>query len=139
MLERPTSAPQYFDVAVAASITGQGRAALMRGIFTSKRVMYCDTDSVLCEEFGGKIGNNLGEWKFEADIKKVWIVGKKCYALELENGEYKSAHKGVSKLDATIDDIKRAAAGEIVEIAKSAPNCKLDGRQVFFNRKIKKT
>lgn len=139
VLERPTACPQYFDVALAASITGQARATLMRGIMSSKRVMYCDTDSVLCEEFGGKVGDKLGEWKHEADVKKVWIAGKKCYALELENGEYKTAHKGVSKLDITVNDIKRAAAGEIVEIQKSAPNCKLDGRQVFFSRKIKKT
>lgn len=154
VLERPTACAQYFDVAAAASITGQARAALMRGIFSSRRVMYCDTDSILCEEFGGKIGAELGQWKLEANIKTAWIAGKKCYALETTDTEpkddkdrkvkkgdaiYKTAHKGVSKLDATVDDIKRAAAGEVVEIAKSAPNCKLDGRQVFFNRKIQKT
>ncbi len=139
ILERPTACPQYFDVAVAASITGQARATLMRGILSSKRVMYCDTDSVLCEEFGGKIGAALGEWKHEADVKKIWIAGKKCYALELTDGDYKTAHKGISKLDIEVDDIKRAAAGETVVISKSAPNCKLDGKQVFFDRTIKKT
>lgn len=160
VLECPTPSPQYFDVAVAASITGQARATLLRGILSSKRVMYCDTDSVLCEKFAGEIGDKLGQWKLEAEVKKVWIAGKKCYALETTKklyesekiwsgktkkyedkipSNYKIAHKGISKLDIQIDDIKRAAAGEVVNIIKSAPNCKLDGRQVFFNRRIKKT
>lgn len=75
----------------------------------------------------------------------AWIAGKKCYAFEYAEkndvGEtkYKTAHKGVSKIDVDIDDIKRAARGEVVEIFKSAPNCKLDGTQVFFSRKIRKT
>lgn len=150
ILERPTDHPQYFDVAVAASITGYARAAMMRGIFTSVRPMMCDTDSLLCEEFGGNVGSELGAWKFEGFFKAVWIAGKKCYALlgaekkkNADTGKmedwYKVAHKGVSKMDATVDDVKRAARGEIVKIKKSAPNCKIDGSQVFFSRKIKKT
>lgn len=139
ILERPTAWPQHFDVAVAASITGQARAVLLDAMAKSKRVMYCDTDSILCEEFGGVEGDKLGQWKKEADVKRAWIAGKKCYALELPDGKYKTAHKGISALDITVEDIKRAAAGEIIEIAKSAPNCKLDGSQKFFSRKIKKT
>lgn len=154
ILERPTERPEYFDVAVAASITGYARATLLRAMLASKRVMYCDTDSILCEEFGGVEGSLLGQWKKEAEVKKAWIAGKKCYAFLLKDTEpkddkkrgvkkgdpiYKTAHKGISKLDATVEDIKQAAAGEEVKIAKSAPNMKLNGAQVFFSRTMKKT
>lgn len=139
ILERPTSHPQFFDVAVGASITGYARAALMRAIFSSKRVIYCDTDSVVCEEFGGEIGKELGKWKFEGDIRAAWIVGKKSYAFDLGGGKYKTAHKGISKMDIDVEDIMRAARGEKVIIAKSAPCMKLNGDQLFFARTLKIT
>lgn len=139
ILSRKSQRPQYFDVAVGASITGCARAALMRGIFSSSRVMYCDTDSVLCETFGGARGDKLGEWKKEAEIKRAWIAGKKTYALELKDGTFKTAHKGVSKLDTTVQDVIRAAKGEVVTIHKSAPCCGIDGKQKFFARRIRKT
>ena len=139
IIQRPAPQKTYYDVALAASVTGLARANLWRAMCASKRVMYCDTDSILCEMFTGATGDKLGEWKLEAEIKKVWIAGKKCYAFELEDGSYKTAHKGVSKMDIEIEDIKRAAAGEVIMIKKSAPTMKLDGRQEFTNRRIRRT
>jgi hypothetical protein len=139
IVQRDAKNKQYFDVALAASVTGEARAKLWLAICESKNVFYCDTDSILCEKFTGKTGDKLGEWKLEAEIVKTWIAGKKCYALQKKDGTFKTAHKGVSKMDIEVKDIMAAAAGESVEIEKSAPNMKFDGSQRFFSRKIKKT
>lgn len=140
IVQRDSQVKNYFDVAMAASITGHARAKLWRAICSSKNVFYCDTDSILCEELvSQKIGKELGNWDLECLIKKIWIAGKKCYVFEKENGKYKIAHKGISKLDIQIEDIKRAAAGEVVEIEKSAPAMSVSGKQKFFNRKIRRT
>ena len=45
------------------------RAYLWEHIHTSKGVMYCDTDSIICEEFVGKVGAELGEWEIEAAVR----------------------------------------------------------------------
>ena len=140
IVQRDSAQKQYYDVAMAASITGHARAKLWRAICAADNVFYCDTDSILCEQLNGqKIGKELGNWDLECVVNKIWIAGKKCYALEKENGDYKIAHKGVSRLDVEIEDIKRAAEGEIVEIIKSAPSMSVAGVQKFFNRKIKRT
>jgi hypothetical protein len=139
IISRPSQVKEYYDVAVGASITGFARAALMRGIFSSKGVIYCDTDSVVCKEFGGIQGDELGQWKYEGEFTEGYIVGKKSYAFNVGGGNWKTAHKGISKLDIQVSDIIRAAKGEIVEIQKSAPNVKLSGEQVFFSRKLKIT
>lgn len=147
IVQRPAIVQTYYDVALSASVTGLARANLWRAMCASKRVIYCDTDSILCESFSGNTGDELGEWKLEAEIDKIWIVGKKCYAMRIKGktdkvtGEpvYKTAHKGMSKLDVTVQDVMSAAAGNEVLIKKSAPCIKLDGRQLFFSRTMRRT
>lgn len=139
IVQRDSATKSYYDVALSASVTGLARANLWRAICSSKRPIYCDTDSVLCEDFNAQQGDKLGEWKLECEPEQIWIAGKKCYAFLLPDGKYKTAHKGMSKLDVEVNDIIRAAGGDEVVIPKSAPNMKFDGSQKFFNRTMKRT
>jgi len=134
---RPAQRAQFFDVALAASITGHARANLWRAINSCEGVIYCDTDSVLCQN-GAKLdrGGKLGQWDDEGEIARAWIAGKKLYALEKTGGGYKTASKGVK---ATPAEIKRVCAGEVVLIKNDAPTMKIDGRQIFQERHIKIT
>jgi hypothetical protein len=142
ILSKPAANAQYFDVALGASITGYARAQLWLGICASKGVVYCDTDSIICREFGAKTGNELGDWKIECEegLDNMHIAGKKLYAgRDVKTGKWKSAHKGFSKLDTKVKDIIAAAKGEIVEISRSAPSINISGVQKFINRKMSKT
>jgi DNA polymerase elongation subunit (family B) len=140
LLHKPTDHGQYYDVALAASITGYARAILWRAIHASSGVVYCDTDSIMCEKFAGKKGEALGEWKLEARLKNLHIAGKKLYAgQDTESGDWKVAHKGFSKLNTQVNDVIKAAKGEIIEITSLAPSIKLSGAQTFLKRRMRKT
>ena len=71
----------FYNVATGASITGNVRAKLWRGIKASKNVYYCDTDNIHSEKFNGKVGDNIGEWKHEFTATRAGYGGKKLYAL----------------------------------------------------------
>jgi hypothetical protein len=43
----------FYNIATAASITGAARANLLRNLSLSDRPIYCDTDSIICEDFSG--------------------------------------------------------------------------------------
>lgn len=151
----------FFNVATAASITGASRSQLFRGICAADRPIYCDTDSLICKALEPNHGividdKELGAWKLEAVGKLAAIGGKKMYAVfnTLDNlhmddpykwvetlpgeGIYtvKQASKGV-KL--TGEQIKRVAAGDVIEYANPVPKFKLDGTAQFVTRKVKRT
>lgn len=72
----------YFNVATAASITSAARAILLRGIQQATDPIYCDTDSLLCREFGGEVSDTIiGAWRLEKVAPMAAIGGKKLYAL----------------------------------------------------------
>ena len=125
----------YEDVATGASITGAARARLMRGIHSAKNVLYCDTDSIMCEEFAGKISDELGDWKIEAKFDTAAIAGKKMYTLLQNKRPIKSASKGVR---ACPTEIYMAADGDEVEIFSDAPIMRLNSIK-FMSRTIKRT
>lgn len=133
----PAENPQFFDVALAASITGLARANLWRAICAADHVVYCDTDSIICKSAPGlDIGDELGQWSHECSIDRLWIAGKKTYCAELRGGNQKVRSKGVR---ATMDQVKRAACGEVVTVIPTAPTMKLGGAQIFTPRRIKRT
>lgn len=129
----------YYNVATAASITGAARSILLRGIASSKRPLYCDTDSLICESLGTDQHvdpKELGAWKFEHDGDLVAICGKKTYAV-FDKGEcIKLASKG-AKL--TPRDVMRIARGRTVVYKQPAPRFKLDGSVRFIERRIRAT
>lgn len=137
ILSRPVSRPWQFyeDVATGASITGAARARLMTAIATAKNPLYCDTDSLLCEQIGEKVGNELGEWKEECECDVAAIAGKKMYALINKKRVVKQASKGVR---ASADEIYMVADGDEIEIFNDAPVMRLKETR-FMSRKIRMT
>lgn len=143
----------FFDVAVAASITGAARSILLRAIAEAERPIYCDTDSLLCLEINNVpiSDTQLGAWKFEGSTLRALIAGKKLYACRLNEldksgvPKIKLASKG-AKL--TYDDVEKICKGEAVLWVNDAPAFSIkqtlgeinkhEIRVKFVERKIKR-
>lgn len=139
LFERPSQKEKsYYNVATAASITGWVRAFMSESIDGVKTPLYCDTDSIICEDTGDlHLGDKLGEWKIEAKGTEVHLGGKKIYAFRENNGNWKTASKGC-KLG--VDEIVRVCSGEIVQWESEAPNFSVKRTNIeFVKRKIKIT
>jgi DNA polymerase type B, organellar and viral len=132
----PIRPGSYYDVAVAASITGAARATLWRAICASQRVVYCDTDSIVCESPCVELDNSkLGAWKIEARGDRIAIAGKKTYALSNAGEFVKWASKGVELKPKIIVDV---AMGKEIEYFRDAPSMTLKGFG-FVNRTVRPT
>ncbi len=132
--ERPSTGGDwsYYNVAVAASITGYVRAMLWLAMCKSKEVIYCDTDSMICRAADVNRGDKLGEWKLEGIATSAAIAGKKMYALA---GMGETASKG-AKL--TAEEIQRVAGGEAVTWKSDAPAFHPTKGARFVKRTIKR-
>lgn len=135
---KPTPTKRFFDVAIAASVTSAARAVLMRGIAGAKRPIYCDTDSIICEQLRGVTLSEyeLGAWKLEAEGDRAAIAGKKLYALYEGKKAVKWASKGTKLAPEQIVGV--AQGGEILW-KSDAPNFSLTGITKFVARTSKKT
>ncbi len=138
----PEEKHNYFDVSVAASITGFVRAYLWRNICQCKNVHYCDTDSIAAEEINVNVGKELGNWEIEAQCDWGAIGGKKLYAFHRAPGtykaskekEWKTASKGVRL---TPDQIIQIAKGDAVIDIPEVPTFSIKRPAIFTPRKIK--
>jgi len=137
----PTKTKQYYDVAIAASITSAARAKLLDAKMQVVRPIYCDTDSLICEDVGNlQIDDfKLGAWAVEARPKLLAIAGKKLYAAFHDDGRnnvkfLKGANKGVQMHPSEIVDV---CEGKQITCHRDAPNIKISGEQIFTTRKIK--
>lgn len=133
----------FYNVATAASITGAARANLLRNLALSKRPIYCDTDSIICEGFKGELNETeLGGWKLEAIGDRAAIAGKKLYTIfnriELEEtgDAIKQASKGVRLKPR---EIVAVCNGQEITYQNPVPTFKLDGSAEFVTRRINKT
>lgn len=126
---------KYFNVATSASITGFVRAYLFKAIKSAKNVIYCDTDSLVCENFTGIIGKELGNWQHEGNFTKGAFCGKKLYSMKYEgkSESYKNASKGVKLNEKEIFSI---AQGKIIEYKNIAPTFNIIKKPVFVVRNI---
>lgn len=132
---------RYYNVAVAASITGWVRAELWKSLQAVTDPLYCDTDSIICRSKGNLlIGDKLGEWKLEGEADRVAIAGKKLYACRLtpkwrtaENKGWKTACKGVRLTPAEIVSVAR---GKTVTYYSDAPTFSFLRGANFLERKI---
>lgn len=139
LIERPIAdiKKHYFNVATAGSITGFQRAKMLIAINAVKNPIYCDTDSIVAQNIDNlDLGNDLGKWAIEATCIYGAVGGKKLYAFKTENGDYKTASKGV-RLSAS--EIIRIAKGEEIEYHSSAPTFGIGKEPNFLTRKIKLT
>lgn len=130
----------WYDVAIGASITSASRAVLLEAIHNSRRPIYCDTDSLICEEINGVEihPTNLGAWDCEGETDCVYIAGKKIYAATVnDRGKMKDkiASKGACL---KYYDIVRLTEGEEIVWKNDAPNFKMSGETKFVERKIVK-
>lgn len=134
----------FNNVAIAASITSGARAKLMRGLAAATRPVYCDTDSIICEEFSGDThASRLGAWKVEAEFDTLYAAGKKLYAcydngapLVNDKGKEKKASKGANL---SADTIRRITLGETVRNEIDAPLLRLGKDPQFISRNIRST
>lgn len=133
--EQPAPVNRFNNVATAASITGYVRAYLWRAICNSTDPVYCDTDSLMCKNFGGEIGEKLGQWKIEATLDKIYVGGRKFYAARVaKTGEYKTACKGGRLTDDQIINVIKTGKGFVWE--KEAPAYSLKYGARFLRRSI---
>lgn len=142
IMERPLNDKQkrYYNVATAASITGFVRAYLWRAICASSGVIYCDTDCIVASDVRGVKfdGAELGAWDIEARSSYGGFAGKKLYAIQKSDGEFKTASKGV-KL--THKEILAVAKGQEVTYKNDAPTFRRKGKKpvTFVERTVKMT
>lgn len=94
MFSQPAENGRFNNCATGASITGFVRAYLWRAICDAVDPIYCDTDSLVCRNFKGQTGPELGQWKLEADIRTAYVGGRKNYAMLSVDGDWKQATKG---------------------------------------------
>lgn len=130
----------YYNVGTAASITGAARAELMRAIAGSARPIYCDTDSLLCEDLAGVRlhDSELGAWKCEGEFVEAYIAGKKSYAfVAVDAADNKLRHKGGSiKLEQMKQIVENDAQ---INYTLKAPTITRDGLQRYVHRTAKVT
>jgi hypothetical protein len=136
---RPVIRLKYWNVAIAASITGAARAVLLDAICRVKGPVYCDTDSLICESPGDLEldPNKLGAWKHEDTLTDVRIVGKKAYMGLSAKGEVKKAHKGFSDL-APFDYDAALAGDDVLKTARGVTLAR-DGKQQYIKRTFRLT
>jgi hypothetical protein len=123
-------------VAIAASITAAARAVLLEGLHNATRPVYCDTDSIICENLTGVRlhPTELGAWDLEKSGDGISIAGRKLYALHQGTSYSKIASKGVR---ATGEEIARIAKGEILEFRNEVPTFTLGKSADFVTRNIR--
>lgn len=134
------SAPSYngfgfYDVATGASITGFVRAMLWTAIKASNRVLYVDTDSMLCKSSTVHLGSRLGEWKLEGKVKEARIGGKKLYGVKFDDGEIRIASKGARL---TWGEMLELCNGKAIKWQNDAPTFSL-GKAHFVERTLTST
>jgi len=119
LFSKPDPQDSFFNVSTAASITGYVRAYLWRAICDSDDPLYCDTDSIICRDFKGEVGKELGQWDIEARPVEVHIAQRKMYAMKMGDGETKTASKGVRL---SFDEIKSGVvSGKNITTKRDAP------------------
>lgn len=160
--QRDDPGNRYYNVATSASITGYVRAMMWKTIQQCSGVIYCDTDSIMCETFSGIESNELGEWSNECVFDNLYVGGKKLYAghvkdmlYNIPEPEYKLVNGvRVAERVKTSDYWKTASKGsrltheQIIDIVKYnkiikweniAPSFSLRFGARFIDRNIKIT
>lgn len=145
---RPAPTLRFNNVGTSASITGAARSVLMRAIHAAKNPIYCDTDSLICEELRGhKLDKyELGAWDLEKEIDELIVNGKKLYAYKTPKGKTSVIKsKGTSGL--TWDDMLEILykerlfddAGKERKFKNKGPTLTRHGKQSYIGRRISRT
>jgi len=123
-VEKETSL-QGTNLALAGFTTANARLRLYKELYKlDKRVIYCDTDSIIYEyqkdNYNVVEGDSLGEWELEdnGDLKEVYALAPKTYGYKSIDGEEKYKCKGVTLnygncMKFTYDNLKKLIKGEM--------------------------
>lgn len=134
LIEWDAPTGRFFDVATAASITSGARAYLLESLHVAKNPVYCDTDSIICEDLPLDLhATRLGAWKTEASGDLLGIGGKKLYALYDGDTLVKKASKGV-RLSG--EEIISVASGTEVVYANPVPTFSPKNFGKFITRTV---
>jgi hypothetical protein len=141
LVSRPLTDEQqrYYNVAIAASVTGFVRAYDWRAVCTARQngeVFYMDTDCLWCTNTTGfdLHPDRLGAWDVEAECDLAGIAGKKLYAARtVPTGKWKTASKGVRL---TSEQIMKVARGGKVRYEPDAPTFSVKTGVRFTGRNI---
>jgi hypothetical protein len=136
---RPIQQQRFLNVGTAASITGAARAKLMEAIHYAKNPIYCDTDSLICEELRNVEIHpaKLGTWKMEAKLTDVIICGKKLYCYRSDKGKETFRSKGTEGL--VWKDYEAMLTGSIIPQTAFGPTLTRRGDQHYMMRRIRAT
>lgn len=94
--------PGYTHLALAAHVTGTVRAWDTRGLWSvpAWRAIFAATDSALLhgsEPPRVPVGGKLGEWSLKGTYKAAVVVGSGVYALQEQDGTWRSWVRGYEK------------------------------------------
>lgn len=143
----PEERQRFYNVAVAASITGFVRAKGWRAIRSVRAPFYIDTDCLHCVDTGALElhETKLGAWKVEAECDFGAYAGKKLYAIRTSK-EWQAAHPGdkiwkiASKgVRLSHEEICSIARGEDFLYEPDAPQYSVKRGIQFQNRRIRRT
>jgi hypothetical protein len=156
--QKPAMSFNYLNVGVAASVTGAARAVLLEAIQHAKRPIYCDTDSLICEDLrpSDRIvldDSALGAWHLEDTSHRVLIAGKKAYGYwhakpkirtpsQIRMGlrsECTIKFKGVGCNGVTWQQLEDMLQGGTTLTTNRAPTLDRYGQQRYIVRTIKAT
>ena len=102
----------FYNVVVAASITGYVRAELWKAACQCKGLIYMDTDSIAAHDVSTvDLGDELGQWDIEGKYSGGAIAGKKMYAFKYAKRFYADLQKKRKRGDKKISPYKIASKG----------------------------
>jgi len=141
---------RYYNVAVAASITGFVRAHDWRAMRTVGGIIYIDTYCLHCYDTGALNlhETKLGAWKVEAECKYGAYGGKKLYACEVtdewavshpKDKTWKIASKGVRLTAEEICAIARGDDPDGFLYDPEVPQYSMKKGIQFVKRRVKRT
>ncbi len=153
---KPSDGGNIYNVSTAASITGFVRAMLMKAIYECDPY-YCDTDSVITDSTRrpASIGDSLGSWGEETFGDRLYIAGKKLYALRVHSKFCGSSEEAKTKgyfwdgkrgwkiaskgCRLTPMEMKSICQGNTVTYRNDAPSYSLLNSPHFIKREIRST
>ena len=101
------------SIATAAMVTSYARIYInkikLEILDNGGSIFYSDTDSIVLNKkyFNPNwIGNEIGQFKLEFEIKEAYFISNKTYCLLLNNGDTIIKTKGVINNSLTLDDFK---------------------------------
>lgn len=137
---RPSAMQRFLNVGTGASITGAVRAKLMHAIANAINPVYCDTDSIICDDLPNIELDHLklGAWDLEKQISELYICGKKLYGYRAE-GQEKPYVKSKGASGMTWEDMEAIFAGGKIVSVNFGPTLTRNGSQTYIQREIRAT